>query len=80
MRETDLQHCISAENASLDRDIDAGTIHIGDLGVEIEKLRVYCGIALPDRHLAVGFHPHPLGQRDGNVVMFEVDDHNESFS
>jgi len=72
---TILQTCIPAEYRSEDGNGYAGSIHICDLGTQIEQLRVDRGVALAYRDLVMGSHTEPFAQLDRNVMVFEIDDH-----
>src|SRR6185503_6048515 len=55
--------------------IDPRPIHVGNLRVEIEQLRMYRRVAGTHGIFPRRVHAQPPAKFSGNIVMFEIDDH-----
>ena len=59
---------------ALHGDIDAGAIHVGDLRVQIEQLRMNRRVTGTHGIFSRRVHPQTPAEFGWNIVMFEIDD------
>jgi hypothetical protein len=70
-----LQGRMPAENAALHGDIDTSPIHVADLRIHVEQLRMHPCLTRSNRFPFRRVHTQTPAQVHRNVMMLKIDNH-----